>query len=273
MIKHRKTSAPVKRPLKIGRFGSGPGQRYDSWSPEVQLTAWLLVAAIAVVYLFLMIGGAQEEPRIAGYGADRRSKSAHAPGRLAGEVEALRLELSRLKRREAMLETRITDLQTALGPTTSALAPDPDASKTHGPGVAVTRSPLPGDGFGDGLLERSPVPIASPARPTRTLFGVELGKAASADGLRVRWRALLAKYPAQLAHLEARTAAADPRAPAGKAATKLIAGPFGNAADAATLCVRLEAREQACEQTIFAGEKLGDAGPALPPRKPTARRN
>jgi len=263
----------------------------------MQVTAWICVAGIAVVYLYGLftgdiVGQTQSAAQI------RTTAEAPASGwagsgeidtaTLGGQVEMLRREIHALKQRELVLETRVADLQSALGPMTSSLANNAHGgAKTATPPVAIARSPLPGSGFGDGLSETSSIPIAATSQPTRTQFAVELGQDPSLDGLRRRWRGLLAKHKRELKDLEIRYVAVDPAAPKNKARLKLIAGPFSNAADAAMLCAKLKARKRSCSQTTFKGKKLGTekgqdsastaeknvSAPDLPDRKPSRRTN
>lgn len=249
----------------------------------MHVAAWLCVAAIASIYLYGLITGsiggqAQLTPQI----HTAQPASGGIPtgdfdsATLAGQVELLRREINALKQRERLLETRVADLQSALGPMTSSLA-------NSGPApVAISRSALPGSGFGDGIDETSAIPIASVSQPTRTMFAIELGQDPSLDGLRRRWRGLLAKHNAELKDLEIRYVAIEPESPKAKARLKLIAGPFSNAADAATVCAKLKARRRSCLQTTFVGKKVEEetvaaentiATPDLPDRKPSRRRN
>lgn len=256
----------------------------------MHVAAWLCVAAIASIYLYGLITGsiggqAQLTPQI------RTAQPASGEietgdidsATLAGQVELLRREIHALKQRERLLETRVADLQSALGPMTSSLANNArGGARTAAPPVAITRSALPGSGFGDGLDETSAIPIASASQPTRTMFAIELGQDPSLDGLRQRWRGLLAKHNAELKDLEIRYVAIEPDSPKAKARLKLIAGPFSNAADAATVCAKLKARRRSCQQTTFVGKKVGEeavaaektvSAPDLPDRKPSRRTN
>ena len=250
------------------------------------LAAWICVAGIAVIYLYgLISGGIGGQTRTAGEMPLR--ELAGAPdsdtSTLAGQIEVLRREIYTLKQRELLLETRVADLQSALGPMTSSLA-----AKKSAPPVAVARSPMPANGFGDGLTETSPIPIAAASQPTRTLFAVELGTDPTIESLRKRWRGLLAKHTSVLKDLEIRYVAVKPSKPGEKTRLRLIAGPFSNAADAAKLCAKLKARRRSCLQTTFAGEGIEDKAaqsdpaadkkvqadaPSVPERKPNRRTN
>jgi len=265
----------------------------------MQVTAWICVAGIAVVYLYGLFTGdivgqtqsAAQSRTTAETPASGWAGSAEIDtATLGGQVEMLRREIHALKQRELVLETRIADLQSALGPMTSSLTTNPRGvgnlrsprARPTTPSVAIARSPLPGSGFGDGLNETSSIPIAATSQPTRTLFAVELGQDPSLDGLRRRWRGLLAKHKRELKDLEIRYVAVDPAAPKDKARLKLIAGPFSNAADAAMLCAKLKARKRSCQQTTFVGKKVVEeaiaaektvSAPDLPDRKPSRRTN
>ena len=273
MTKQQKPKTEQKKSIDSNGLNPYGALRYSDWSPSMQLGAWLCVAAVAVAYLYFLLSGVGQDA--SQFAQDRRGGAFGGPAgsmvaapsdqSLAGQIETLRREIAAMKQRERLLETRIADLQMALGPVTGAIS-----SPATGP-VEVERSPLPGRGFGDELAAKSPLPVVEAKQPTRTFFAVDLGQDKTLDDLRKRWLALAAKYPPQLKDLEARYALAGGRSRG--AGYKLIAGPFSNAADAALVCARLKARKQACEQAIFSGEKLGEATLSLPERKPKRRRN
>ena len=279
MTKQQKPKPKRKKRPDSNSLGRTQLFRYSGWSPGMQLGAWLCVAAIALIYLYALLGFKAESQDIAG--ADGLGPGSGDAGSLdpkndtlAGQIETLRREIIAMKQRERVLETRIADLQTALGPVTGAISkPRDDAKKRAAPAIDVQRSTLPSSGFGDELTADSPVPAERSAQPTRTLFAVSLGEDTSLDDMRRRWRDLVAKHPPQLKDLEARYALVPQMKRNAAPRYSLIAGPFGNAADAALVCARLSAREQACEQTTFMGEKIGEADLSLPDRKPKVRQS
>lgn len=237
--------------------------------PHRYVIAWLGLSGFALIYLaslFYFPSFAQPQAEAEAVIDAARSPVAleaapaapDAADRLASEVEALRKLVQALGERVATLES-------ALGPPTSALPPsDPPTAtgalkqaKEHRkpmaaplPKVAVTSSPLPEDGFGDTMLDRSPLPVASLKAPTRTLFAVELAMGEDAHALSMEWAVLSERHWQLLGALEARQHKDD------GATIRLIAGPFANAVDAAMLCARLQTAGTPCKETTFAGEAL-----------------
>lgn len=183
---------------------------------------------------------------------------------LREEMETLRRHVEELKRREETLNERVSTIESAFGPATASLPkqgdPNPARGKTlaygrltaRAPDADISYLPLPADGFGDnGIAAVSPIPVAGIKKPTQTLFGVELGKASSADALQKKWKALTVAHYTLLSRLDIRSQKISSRD--GNTAMKLIAGPFPNAADAARLCAKLKAAGTNCTETIFSG--------------------
>jgi len=186
---------------------------------------------------------------------------------LREEIEILRRHVEELKRREETLNDRVSTIESAFGPTTASLPkqgdPNPALGKTlaygrntsQAPSAEISYLPLPADGFGDSAVSAaSPIPVAGIKKPTRTLFGVELGKAGSTDALQKKWEALTAEHTTLLSQLDIRSQKTSPHD--GKPEMKLIAGPFPNAADAARLCAKLKATGTDCTETVFSGGTL-----------------
>ena len=112
----------------------------------------------------------------------------------------------------------------------------------------------------------------------RTQFGVDLGAAASIDGLRGLWRRATAAHKAALADLRPVIALREHRRAAAPATTqlRLIAGPLDDAAAAARICAALAASQQSCEPALFDGQRLAlapepAAAPPQPQRRPHPR--
>ena len=252
------------------------------WTVRRQALAWSGLGALALLYLLALVyvpqfRGADEEslgrPPVSPLAdAARRladSKSTDRVAILRNEIDVLRRQLSQVQERNQRLGRRLRQIEDAVGPTTSSLPPrrepteitsslrEENRHSTPVPEVSVRYLPLPGDGFGDEGLDGSPLPTAGEIVPTRTLFGVELAQATSADALKKEWAALSSRHGSLLGRLEVRQQKGDPgRGDEGESGLRLIAGPFPNAAGAALLCARLRAAGTPCKETVFTGEGL-----------------
>lgn len=252
-------------------LGTEPARRRRG--PRVLAAAgWIVLALVAMAYLGYLLIANPTAPQIARSAAPaaatkpsaETTRQAAALARLTDQVTALNAAVEGLRTRNDELEKRFGDFQAALGPPTAALPAVSQASRPaatgaaaqSAPGAAVTvsHSPLPSDGFGDSSLNSVPLPIAAPAPPTRTLFGVELASADKAATLKARWRDLQKQHDGLLQGLEPRAASVGEGLPWNR--LRLIAGPFANAADAAGLCAKLKALDVTCAQTVFNGDKL-----------------
>ena len=111
-------------------------------------------------------------------------------------------------------------------------------------------------------------PSAAESATTRTEFGVDVGGAASFDGLRVLWAStkgsnaalLEGLHPVVATRENSRTKAVELR---------LIAGPLANLEAAARLCAMLTAARRYCQPVAFEGQRLAHAD-SVPERKPAA---
>lgn len=238
---------------------------------------WLALFTAASAYLlalyFYALPAQVEDNRPvlvqSGKGQDPSLVTGSLPGRqpaglgaLDAEIRWLKSALNDLRRRDKSLQERVGLLEKAFGPTTASIPregeprPSPAdsviGSASPGPSVSVETQPLPQAGFGDDLMGRSPLPVAGLPVPTRTLFAVELATAPDRKAAAKQWSDLKQRHATLLANLEARIGKPE----GGKAALRLIAGPFTNAADAASACVRLRAAGASCEETIFIGESF-----------------
>lgn len=219
--------------------------------------AWVILAGFALAYLsglyLFYVGGSMS----AGY-AERHTLAQAAHGAagiesLRGEIAALRQRVEQLQRREDDLRERLATMEAAFGPNTASLPPQShEASMIRRSPVSVTYSPLPQDGFGDLMIDRSPLPVSGGGQAMKTMFGVELARGESTGALRKKWAQLGAEHKALLAGLQARSA----EGPADSDALRLIAGPFPNAAEAAQLCASLRAAKSECTETVFSGERF-----------------
>lgn len=98
----------------------------------------------------------------------------------------------------------------------------------------------------------------SPAAPAETgpggEYGVDLGGATSVAALQAAWERIRRHHASELDGLRAVIAIRDTRA--GPVDLRLVVGPIGNAAAAASLCTSLTATGLSCQPTSFDGQKL-----------------
>lgn len=105
----------------------------------------------------------------------------------------------------------------------------------------------------------------------RTAFGVDLGGANSIEGLRTLWRRIGAANK-ELNGLSPIIAVQE-RHDTGRVHLRLVAGPFDDAAAAAKICAVLATRRQACETSVFDGQRLAlNAEPSVVAPTPRAPR-
>ena len=86
--------------------------------------------------------------------------------------------------------------------------------------------------------------------PGTTSFGIEIGTIEKQNGLRPLWRDFLSKHSALVAGLQARRMLAPDKK------WRLIAGPFGSAAEATQNCGLFKKSNLKCEVTAFTGDQL-----------------
>lgn len=208
--------------------------------------------------------------------------------RLAEAVRLLAADRDRLMARINALERNLTDVTGSIpggstpGRTANASVP-PMLSPAAIPAPAAPQSgPLPpSTGSAAAPATRQPHPAApaanraqEPAVPadrlaslpaadtgptgsvaTRTEFGVDLGGAASVDGLRALWVTLKSTNEGLFEGLRPVVAIREGSKP-GVVELRLVAGPLGNAGAAARLCATLAAVGSTCQPTIFDGQRL-----------------
>jgi hypothetical protein len=108
----------------------------------------------------------------------------------------------------------------------------------------VTGAPPPA------MTETANLSTAIPIPPGTTRFGIEVGSVDKQDALRPMWRDLLGNHAALVAGLQARRVLAPDKK------WRLIAGPFGNADEAAQACGLFKKASLPCDPTVFAGDSL-----------------
>jgi len=156
--------------------------------------------------------------------------------------------------------------------------PDPAAGKLIEPGAAaktVASAPMPDVEASVTPADDADIEQADAAAPKsavqRTEFGIDLGGANSLPGLRTLWRGLLKSQPA-LAALRPVIAVRESSSGRGMQ-LRLVAGPLIDAAAAAKICAALTESQQACETTVFDGQRLAMKADEIPaPAKPAVRK-
>ena len=226
--------------------------------------------------------------------------------RLAAAIATLNSDRDRLFDRLASLETALataTDsirkLETAKTETLPAVSAVPDppslpavsaapqttrAAETTPPTPEATEPPVETTASippqpiaaAPSLVQTLPIPDARfdtdgqvETLAPQTEFGLELGKAASPDGLRALWRKLARKHASELEGLGPIVMVRERR---GGFDLHLVAGPIRDAATAARLCASLIDTRQACRTTVFDGQRLSLSGETTPEKPRRARR-
>lgn len=107
----------------------------------------------------------------------------------------------------------------------------------------------------------------APRPAQRTEFGVDLGGAASVDGLRALWRGALKSHDTLLTPLQPIIVIRERHDGLGLQ-LRLVAGPFADAAATAKICAQLAESKRGCETTIYDGQRL-----AMTAEKPAPARH
>lgn len=267
--------------------------------------AVLAVTAVASLYRSPeAIERSGETAQILASRAIQAEQAAKANGlearRLAAAIETLNSDRDRLFDRLASLETVVTAATGSIGklatektesspaapvvpdppsppPTVSAAPDTPPAPEATEPPVETTASIAPQPvAAAPSSIQTLPIPdarfdtdgqVETPAPQTE--FGLELGKAASPNGLRALWRKLARKHVSELEGLGPIVVLRERR---GGFDLHLVAGPIRDAATAARLCASLIDTRQACRTTVFDGQRLSLAGETTPEKPQRARR-
>jgi hypothetical protein len=201
---------------------------------------------------------------------------------LTAQVRALTVERDRLAGRIALLESSLDDMTgaikrqaaaTAAALAARATAPAPSAPVTTAPATnppaAVTQSPSTATAAASKTeaSNTTPVPmpptrIASvatsepaPSASTQNEFGLDLGGAATLDGIRQRWITVKANFGPLLSGMYP-LAAREHRA--GASGYRLVVGPLPNSPAATGLCAHFAAARTACKSVKFDGEQIAE---------------
>jgi len=95
-----------------------------------------------------------------------------------------------------------------------------------------------------------PIQLPPAANDGSTRYGIEIGIVDNRDKLRPLWREFLTNHAALVAGLQPRRVLAPDKK------WRLIAGPFGSAAEAEQACTLFEKAARPCEATVYAGDVL-----------------
>jgi hypothetical protein len=198
--------------------------------------------------------------------------------RLADAVRVLSADRDRLAARVSALERNLDDVtgsipnrsgperggapNPAASPLPPNLMPPPSVSTTAPPVVVAPASPPVRTPPQAPVVSRptaSP-PIAADAAATgstatRTEFGIDLGTAATVEGLRNLWTAIKGTQAPLLEGLRPVVAVRDGAKP-GTLELRLVAGPLANAGVAAKLCAALADAGLTCAPAVFDGQRL-----------------
>ncbi|MEA2930595.1 MAG: hypothetical protein QOG38_3023 [Hyphomicrobiales bacterium] len=242
----------------------------------VRLGVWAGVATIAVLVATIAANTETGIRRIAGLMSTeapaepvRGARSPQLTGRFDAELETRRVseavrvlsaDRDRLLARVAVLERNLEDV------TGSISAPPPAATAKAAPplpqippqAAAPPPAPAPSAAAAPAPTRVTTTTVGPPGPAqsiaTKTDFGVDIGGNTSLDGLRVQWTNLKASQPALLEGL--RPVIAIREGGKGAVELRLVAGPLANASAAARLCASLAAVGQACQPTVFDGQRL-----------------
>jgi hypothetical protein len=241
-----------------------------------RLGAWsaitVLAVAAAVIAAYTETGARRlalgDGPLIASSAPSSVSDSESR--RLAEAMRALSADRDRLAARVSALERNLDDVTGSIPNRTGSErggAPNPGASPLPPslvpPPAASTAAPPPVRPPPQApVVSRPPAspPIAADAEAsgstaTRTEFGIDLGTAATVEGLRNLWTAIKGTQAPLLEGLRPVVAVRDGAKP-GALELRLVAGPLANAGVAARLCAALADAGLTCAPAVFDGQRL-----------------
>ena len=118
------------------------------------------------------------------------------------------------------------------------------------PPAATELAPTPAEPPATESAALDPTTLPPAANDGSTRYGIEIGTVAKQDGLRPLWREFLTNHAALVAGLQPRRVLAPDKK------WRLIAGPFGSAAEAAQACALFKKASRPCEATVYAGDSL-----------------
>lgn len=140
-------------------------------------------------------------------------------------------------------------------PAPIATAPATVASTPGMPTNAWGNVPVPRPSPMPPQTQAAAAPGATPGPPSgKQEYGIDLGVAPNADGLRALWAAVKSRHEFALEGLRPIMAVRE-RAP-GSVEFRLVAGPLPTAAAAARLCAMLGSVSATCQPAVFDGQRL-----------------
>lgn len=244
-----------------------------------RLGAWsgisILCVAAAVVAAYTETGAhrlAFGDPVMRTSGAPP-SASDGETRRLADAVRILTVDRDRLAARVSALERNLDDVTGAIpnrprsdagNPAASPLPPSLAAGPPAAAAPAVVAAPTntvtrtqqaPAVSRQPGLVPITADAAATGSTATRTEFGIDLGTAATVEGLRNLWTSIKGTQAPLLEGLRPVVAVRDGAKP-GALELRLVAGPLANAGVAAKLCAALADAGLTCAPAVFDGQRL-----------------
>jgi hypothetical protein len=230
---------------------------------------------------------ASEPSELVGQTSSRQMDPGIEARRLAETVRLLTADRDRLAARVSALERNFEDVTGSIptrSPAERSAAANPGASPLPpalAPGAVMnaeaTRATPPPAGAPATVPAQTAAlpPLQAPAMPvraaplapiaaetgaaastaTRTEFGIDLGSAATVDGLRNLWATIKGTQAPLLEGLRPVAAVRDGTKP-GIVELRLVVGPLANAGVAARLCAALAAAGLTCEPAVFDGQRL-----------------
>jgi hypothetical protein len=212
--------------------------------------------------------------------AARAAEAENETRRLSDALRTLATDRERLVVRISALERNLEDVtgsikrQAALAPAADPASPqrgsDPPKTEADAPASIATAPPA-----------TSPAASAPAAPPesaaAATQFGVEIGGAASFDGLRTLWTSSRSTHPALFEGLHPVVTVRE-NAQTRAAELRLIVGPVATPDAAAKLCAPFAAARRYCQPTTFTGQRFALTAPTAerkagtPPQPKTAPR-
>jgi hypothetical protein len=265
----------------MGRHGRDDvGARATIARKAWRLGAWsgitILCVAAAVVAAYTETGA----HRLASGDSAMRASGALPPvsdsetRRLADAVRVLTADRDRLAARMSVLERNLDDVTGAIpqrpgsepgDPPTSPLppnrAPGPPAAAASPSIVAaptttmIRASQAPAVSRPPSLVTITADAAATGSTATRTEFGIDLGTAATVEGLRNLWSSIKGTQAPLVEGLRPVVAVRDGAKP-GTLELRLVVGPLANAGVAAKLCAALAEAGLTCAPAVFDGQRL-----------------
>jgi hypothetical protein len=254
--------------------GAGATITRKAW----RLGAWsgiaILCVAAAVVAAYTETGAhrlASSDSAMRASGAPSSAADSETR-RLADAVRVLTADRDRLAARVSALERNLDDVTGAIprpgsdagnpaaSPLPPSLAPGPPAAPpatvVAAPTNTVTRTQqAPAASRPPGLVSITADAAATGSTATRTEFGIDLGTAATVEGLRNLWTSIKGTQAPLLEGLRPVLAVRDGAKP-GALELRLVAGPLANAGVAAKLCAALADAGLICAPAVFDGQRL-----------------